>query len=760
MLERPGRVPQYAESALSSEGTLFELSAILDFFQRNASVIAVCALAFAFLGFGVAATTPPKFSSTARILIDSKRVQVASQQAQPASDPATAGSAAESQVELIASNSVILSAIRKLDLVHDPEFVRPPSSLLNKIKGGISDGIASVSRLILPSAPPGEPDVERDIMESIAGNLFVRRVGITFVIEITYSAFTPAKAAQVVNAIAEAYITDELESKYAATKRASIWLQDRINELREQSSTADRLVQDYKSQHNIVDTNRGSMIEQQISELNSQLILARTQTAEAKARLDRIVQVLSSDVPDATVTDALRSEVVSKLRGQLLELRRREAEWSRRYGAQQQAVVSLREEIGQVQKSLRDELQRISETFKSDFDIAKARQDSLEKSMSDLVQNNGEVRQAQIRLRELESAAQVYHNLYETFLQRYTEASQQQTFPIPEARLITPGLPPQRKSSPMTTLYMAMAGVLGGLLGVGVGLVRMMRDHSFHTPAELESATNLGCLSSVPLVHKAPAYRQVPNAEHQSGKIVAFKAGILRHAFDDPFSSFAESIRAIKVNLDMERVPGKCMVVGVVSSIPGEGKTMVASNLAQIVGQSGHRCLLIDCDLRRPALSHALTRHAKQGLLEALAGQPVRDLLHVGGWSRYAFLPCANSARLGSTDNVVSSPSMKLLLENLQDAFDVIILDLPPLIPVVDSRAIAPLVDKFLVVVEWGQTDRTILSEALGLLSDKAQGKIAGTVLNKVDVRAAKRYSTAYAKYYHSAYHSHYVRGA
>ena len=144
-------------------------------------------------------------------------------------------------------------------------------------------------------------------------------------VEISFRSFNADRAAQVANAVADAYIVDQLEAKYQATRRASIWLQDRIKELREQATTAQLAVVDFKTKNNIVETGGRLMNEQQLAEINSQLIVNRAQTAEAKARLERINDIIRMEVPDATVTDSLRSDVISKLRSQYLEYSRKEA---------------------------------------------------------------------------------------------------------------------------------------------------------------------------------------------------------------------------------------------------------------------------------------------------------------------------------------------------------------------------------------------------------------------------------------------------
>ncbi len=220
-------------------------------------------------------------------------------------------------------------------------------------------------------------------------------------------------------------------------------MQDRIHELRDQSTAAQRAVADFKAKNNIVDTGGRLMTDQQLSEINTQYILAQKHTAEMKARLDRIQDIINSpSAPDATVTDTLKSDVITKLREQYLDLKAREADWSARYGVNHLAAVNLRNQMAELRKSILDELSRIAETYKSDYDIAKQGELAIQNGLAQAVTESKSTDQAQVALRDLESSAETNHTLYNNFLQRYMEAIQQESFPITEARLITSATPP------------------------------------------------------------------------------------------------------------------------------------------------------------------------------------------------------------------------------------------------------------------------------------------------------------------------------
>src|SRR5262249_38824328 len=241
-----------------------------------------------------------------------------------------------------------------------------------------------------------------------------------------------------------------------------------------QASTAERAVVEFRSKNNIVAAGATLMNDQQLAELTRDLDAARTRTADVQARLDRIEGVLRSKQSTATrnetVSDTLNNPIISKLREKYLDVVNREADWSERYGRNHAAVVSLRKQMQEIRRSIADELGRIAETYKSEYQIAKSRQAELENRLAASVSRSQDVKQAQVPLHSLESAAQSYRKLYDDFLQRHTESVQQQSFPMTDARLITPAS--ANKTHPRTFLVWMTAILAGGMVGVGIGAIR------------------------------------------------------------------------------------------------------------------------------------------------------------------------------------------------------------------------------------------------------------------------------------------------
>ena len=490
-------------------------------------------------------------------------------------------------------------------------------------------------------------------------------------------------------------------------------------------------------------------------------------TAEAKARLDRVQQIIQAgDVDPAaastgTVTDALKSAVLNKLRTQYLDYDAKESLWTAKYGANHLAVVNLRNQMRELRRTMFAELERTAETFKSDYEIAKAREELTEKSLNQLVAELQMTNDAQVTLHNLQSSAETYRALYDSFLQRYMESVQQQSFPVSDARLITKATRPLAKSSPKTMLILALAGFGGLVLGGGLGVLRDISDRVFRTTAQIEDGLKADWISVVPLVRSgaAKSKEQEPALDarmRQSARIIATDHSMLWTVADSPLSRFAELIRAIKVAIDFNKVVKTNKVIGITSSLPNEGKSTIAVALAELIAHGGGRVLLVDCDLRNPSLSRKFAREAEIGLLDVIASRAsVEDVLWIDTTTGFDFLPAVLPARLAHSSEILGSEATRKVFESLREIYDYVIVDLSPLAPVVDVRVVTHFIDLFVFVAEWGRTKVDVAEHALA----SARGvyeNLLGVVLNKADMHSFGRYQSHRVNYYYNRYYARY----
>ncbi|WIW47817.1 polysaccharide biosynthesis tyrosine autokinase [Bradyrhizobium sp. 62B] len=722
------------------------LTSYLEIVRRQFPTMVAIVSACVILALLYLFTAAPQFTSTASMVIDTRKVQLFQQQS-VLGDIAVDSATVETQVEILKSENISLAVIRDLHLIDDPEFTGAGGGLIGAVAGLLSAGHAS-----------SEFEQTRKALGLFEKNRTVKRLGLTYVMEIAYTSKDPAKAARIANAIADAYIVDQLEAKYQATRRASVWLQDRIKELRTQASAAQKAVVDFKTANNIVDTGGRLMNEQQLAEVNSQLIMAHAATAEAKARMDRISDILKQEIPDASVADALKNDTIVKLRGQYVDMASKESIWAMKYGSDHLAAVNLRRQMAEIKKNIIDELKRIQESYKSDYDIAVTREESIKSSLANAVSESQLTNQAQIQLRELESNAQSYQAMYDNFLQRYMESVQQQSFPITEARVISAATTPLVKSYPKSLIVLA-ASLFGGLmLAFGAAMARELTDKVFRTTSQVEEQLGANCIAIL------PALGAVSTAAGLSEKMLGGKLGrknnpepdLLRYVVNNPLSRFSEAVRSVKVAVDLNSIVRENRVLATTSTLPNEGKSTLSTNLAQLMAHGGARVILVDADLRNPSLSRALVPDANIGLVDVVA-QKVRleDALVVDPETKLSILPAGTTSKLLHTNEILASKAMHALVTQLRSQFDYVVLDMPPMAPVVDVRVTSSFVDSYVFVVEWGRTKIDVVRHNLRG-SPELQDKLLGVVLNKADTKALARYESYHGRYYYQKYYARY----
>lgn len=705
--------------------------------------------------------TPPTYTARVQILLGNPKAQFIQQQSLVA-EPSFDLTQLDTQIQILRSRTIATTVIDELNLAADLKVQSNSrlTALVRRFRGWLGEPIAG------DGVSPEKPN--DDLVAVFLEQLAVGRVNVSNVIEVSFSWNDSGRAAEIANAIAKAYIADQLNAKFEANRTAAVWLQQRIQQLSDQAETAERAVNAYKSQNNIVSAGGKPLDEQQVSEINSRLVAARTLTSDALARLNRYESILKDNPEvsqsigtlDTAGSDVLNSPIITGLRQQYLELVRRESEWSVRYGKDHLSVVNLRTRMREIRASILDEVRRLSETSRSDLEVAKRRQQALEKQLEEAVSQSRTTNSAEVTLRELESRAKGYRSLYETFLQRYMGSAQQESFPISEARVVYPAFPPNKKSKPKTLAVLALA-LFGGVgLGIGLGLARETMDRVFRTPDQIEAALNLPCLSVVPLLPVVKFKRRKPNdasaSQELRSKTVSTASPLHWTVVNMPLSRFAESIRSVKLGIDLNPAQSSNKVIGITSSLPHEGKTTIAASLAQLIGQSGKSVVLIDCDIRHPSLTRALAPQATAGLVDVIFGtHSLEEAMWSDAKTNMVFLPMVKRRPILSSSELLTTEQMRMLLDRLRKTYDYVIVDLPPLTPVVDVRATSALVDGFVLVVEWGGTKIDVVQHALHTAPNVYENVI-GVVLNKTNIKSMARYDAYRSDYYSDSHYAHY----
>jgi succinoglycan biosynthesis transport protein ExoP len=418
-------------------------------------------------------------------------------------------------------------------------------------------------------------------------------------------------------------------------------------------------------------------------------------------------------------------------------------------------VVNLQNQIAQVRANMVDEVHRLNESYKSDYDLALKREKNIESGLAKFISQSEATNRAQVSLRELESAAQAAAELYDNALKRYKESLEQQSLPVTEARVITRAVPPF--NGEYKAMFTKLAIMIGGCfaLGSGISLLREVKDHVYRTVAQVERRLQTNCIAMVPLVKRVVNQRKGGTITSCS-RTIEFGQGPLRTVLDLPLSAYAEAMRTIKLAIDLNVVGRGSKVIGLTSALPREGKSTIAASLALAIGSTGATVVLLDCDLRHPALTGALAPDAGAGLIEVLRKEmALSDALWMDQSRLISFVPAVVNSGFSHSIEVISSAATKALLESLRNDYDYIIIDLPPLAPFVDVRATTGLIDAYLFVIEWGATSIDVVDHALQRAPHVPENML-GVLLNKVDMKRLKAYDYKNASYYKNKLYSQY----
>jgi polysaccharide biosynthesis transport protein len=665
---------------------------------------------------------PPRYKATTVVLVDPRQQRVTNSEVVISGIGADAA-AVESQVELIESSALARKVIERLKLTQDPDFAK--ISVLEQIGEGLL-------ALVGQASPNTEERRLNRLVYKFQNGLNVRRRGLTYVLEISYTAGTPAKAALISGAVADAYLDDQRAAKAEITARASGWLGERIEGMRDQVRDAERAVADYKSANSMVDVTQGNkLISRQIEDLTQQLALSRTRTADAWARRERVEQVARNTTDPATLAEALQSQTIAGLRTQLAEAARAEAESHALYGDRHPSRVAARAQLEGVRRQIDNELTRIVAGVRSDYQVGSDRERSLERELTSLKEKFGETSQANVRLHELEREAQARRALFEQFLNRAKETSEQQSLQIADARIISPALVPLKQDRPPTVVLLIVAAVGGGILGLGLVLLMEQMARGLRTGAEIEEFLSLPCIATLPSEANGLSARRSLLGRHWPRASAGQGAAAALFARSAPLSAYARSLQVLRSRLRRASPSRRGEVLVVISALPGEGKSTFACNYALSAASAGIRTLLIDGDVYNASASRAFELTGA-GLWEVLCGKT--SFWHVitqEAESTLTIMNARDAANVPSEVDDVSEAVVANLLQDCRRHFDLVVIDSPAILSSPGSMPFVDCADRAVMVVEWARTERHAVLEALGSLGAHAR-KVAGVVLNKV----------------------------
>ena len=554
------------------------------------------------------------------------------------------------------------------------------------------------------------------------------------VINIAVETQDPKLAAIIANEVADQYIVGQLQAKFDATKKATDWLNDQLGDLKQKLENSERAVENYRKNHNLVEVSKGTGVtQQQLSEINSQLISARAQRAEAEAKYQQVESITRNGQDIDSVAEVLNSGLISSLRGQEAEVQRKYSEMLVEYGARHPKMIQMQAELADIKAKIDTEVKKIAAGLRHSLDVARARENSLASSLQQMESKTAGNSQAEVELRALEREATANKVLFETFLGRFKETASTQGIEQADARVISFAEVPLGASFPKKNLMITVS-ILGALFfAIFLAFVLEILNPGIRSPEQVSQLFNLTTLGIVP-------------------KTVNINIPVLQYLLEKPQSALAEALNTLRISLSLLNPDSDVKSVLISSSLPSEGKSTLASLLSRHSAAAGKKVVLVDADLRRPTIAKMFDLDKKTlGLTDLLMNHTLTltDVLVKDSATGLSLLTRGHAAFLNPSD-LFASQRMKALLEQLKQEFDLVIVDSAPIMAVPDSRILAGLVDKILFVVNWDTTPKKVVATALHIFAKDGHNNLAGIVLQKVNLEQYGRYGYGDSGYYYS----------
>lgn len=707
------------EDASDDEIDLLQL--VLPIWHRKWSILSLVVVVM-MLAALITMNMTPIYRATTSLMIDPGASRTSDLEALSGL-PGVGNEYLRTQFELLKERELAERVVKALNLTEHPEF-DPRQREESKFNP------RAMVKLLLPGdVDPVVPD-EDAIFDSVVSTLMERTeitpVTKTSLVKINMEMADPALAAEAANALADAYITSQLEARLATSMTVTNWMNDQLAAQREKLQIAEQNLQAYREQENLVDVQGIVTISaDELSQMGTRLVDARRARAEAESLYRQVAALKNSGWKrQAEVPAVLSNPLVQQFRTKQAQAQAKVDELSGVFGPLHPEMVAAQAELRAAEVDLQAQVEQVVASIEQQYLLSLANERSLQTSFDENRDVIQQISSKEFELRKLEREVETNQQLYDTFMTRLNEISSTQDFEAINARVIGKAIVPKVPVKPRKALIIVIAGLAAFILAAGLTLLLNRLNNGFKSVRDVEGSLNQPMLGMVPLVKK--------------------KNTNVARLYDGEDKSFSETIRTLRTSIVLSALEHPRRVLLMTSSVPGEGKSTVGSNLAASLVQFG-KVLVIDADLRRPTLHKNFALPVgTAGLANYLAETAALDEC-IRPVDNVDLMPAG--AVPPNPQELLMSPRLGELMSVLRERYDYIIVDSPPCMAVSDAIILSGLVDSVVYVVKANATPIPVAQRGVGQLLQK-NAAILGVVLNQVDVKKAQRYGENYEGYY------------
>jgi len=653
---------------------------------RSITAVMVAAIG---LAWAYNASSTKIYESRARLLIEPDSAQVVPFKA--GSDDTNRYDYFGTQLDILRSRGLARQTLERLNLLSkDP-----------KAQGG-QIGLLTAAIVVAPAKLDGS---------SRTVNLAVR-------------SSNPEYAARLANGVAETYVEQNLELRRKGNREAASWLTDRLKELRQDVTATASALQQYREQQNAVSLDdKSNIVVQGMTQLSTAVTEVQSEKVQKQATYEQLVAMQKSGAPLDTFPPIGSNPFIQSLKAQLSSLQQKRQQMSKDLGDRHPDMQRIDAEIGVASQKLTEETDKVAQSIRNDYQTAIAREEQLLKALGQQQREVTDLNRKAIAYGSLQRDATSSQQIFETVLQRLKEAELSAELQTNNVRVLDPALVPRVPILPRTRLNMSVALALGFVLAIGLAFTL-----EYLNP-RISNANGVSEALGAPLLGITP-------------KVAALKKG--RARYETLPAAFQEAIRGIRTRIILSAEHGDVRTLAVTSTMPKEGKTIVAASFAASMAMAGRRVLLIDADLRRPQVHKIFGTRVSPGMSDVLAGESKPSETLIESSVPGLFLMPAGAHAGGS--NLLATEAVGQLVDGLHQIFDLIVLDCPPVMAVADASIVANVATSVLFVVGAGSTNTEAARAAIDRLAS-VQAQVVGVVLNKATASGSSPYGYSSYEY-------------
>jgi polysaccharide biosynthesis transport protein len=565
------------------------------------------------------------------------------------------------------------------------------------------------------------------------------------ILSVSFDSPYPAEAAQVVNAVVDAYIKYQETRKKSTTADVLKILQTAKDKYSEELTQKLKAMADFKNDHPALalESQQGTNISNvELDRWRAELTAAQIDASERRSFYQSVKKMIADPVTLKQFVEAQRARGVSttrdseeaEVKSRLAQLQDRRTDRLRQITPDHPAVKALDAEIADI----RSQIAELDKEFaQSQLAVAEQQYLDAKERESDFARRYQEQSQQAIELnkqltqyRLLESDSDRAQKEYDSVVQQYKNVDVTADVGALNITILEYARPAHKPSQPQKSRYMAIALVMGLMLGGGLGLLRDFMDQT------LRSAEEISAVLGMPVLGVVPSMSRRESIVNRGQK-----------TYLDSKSQWAEAYRTIRTAVFFSAPKGEAKTILITSPTPGDGKTTLASNLGIAMAQAGQKVLIVDADFRKP-MQHRIFQlnHENRGLSSILAGiSTLEEAVQRTDVEGLDLLACGPS--VPNPAEILNSESFAGLLERLTEKYDRIVLDSPPVMPVTDAQILGALCNVTLLVLRAEKSTRKAGQQAQhGLLSVGA--RVLGVIVNDVPKKGRYGYYGSYGYSY------------